>query len=291
MKKNKIIGLTLFCLMFLTIANYTFAAPPSYVGVQGGQQYIWVPSLNFANINATAISLVGEENWTLAYDMLEELFENETGMDFSLIGGTGLRMTIHNVTDELIDSGIRYSGIWFNMDLAMSADNWTRVVNATDSSSPMLRIINPADINETTFMYVFMSPSFMPIGINFDFIVEGLTNYTNSSPYTAGNFTFAKSGNGISVTIKGDYLEMALNETDAPFNVTDLADVVGTIRWNSLGVLEYASISYGGLVLASASLQTELQIPGFTLPLVIGISVCTLMALTVIVKKRHKIIF
>jgi hypothetical protein len=84
---------------------------------------------------------------------------------------------------------------------------------------------------------------------------------------------------------------MALNETDAPFNITDLADVVGTIRWNSLGVLEYASISYGGLVLASASLQTELQIPGFTIPLVIGISVCTLIALTVIVKKKHKIIF
>jgi len=290
MKKNKLIGLTLFSLLFLTFANYTIAAPPSYVGVQAGQQYTWVPSFNFANINATAISLVGEENWTTAYAMLEELFENETGMDFSLIGGTGLRMTIHNVTDELIDSGIRYSGIWFNMDIAMSANNWTRVVNATDSSSPMLRIINPADINETTFMYTLMSPTFMPIGINFDFIAEGLTNYTNSSPYTAGNFTFAKNGNGLAVTIKGDYLEMALNESGSPFNITELADVVATVRWNNYGVLDYASIAYGGLVLASASLVTDLGIPGFTIPLVIGVSICTLIALVVVIKKKKKII-
>ena len=290
MKTNKLFGLILTVLLFFSIINYSTAAPPSYVGVNAGEQYTWVPSFNFANINATAISLIGEDNWTLAYDMLAELFENETGMDFSLIGSTGLRMTIHNVTDELIDSGIRYSGIWFNMDVAMSADNWTRVVNATDSSSPMLRIINPSDINESTFMYAFMSPTFLPIGIDFDLVVEGFNNYTNSSPYTAGNFTFARNGNGIAVTIKGDYLEIALNESGAPFNVTDLADMVGTIRWNIEGVLEYASISYGGLILASASLQTDLQIPGFTVPLMIGISVSTLMAIVIIVKKRKKII-
>jgi len=290
MKKNKLVGLTLLVLFFLSLVNYSNAAPPSYVGVKAGEQYVWSPSINFANINATAISLVGEDNWTLAYNMLEELLYNETGMDFSLIGGAGLRLTIHNVTDELTDSGIRFSGVWFNVDVAMSANNWTRLVNATDVSSPMSRIINPADLNETTFMYAFMSPVFLPIGIDFDLVVEGFNNFTDSNPYTAGNYTFSRNGNGFSVTIKGDYLELMLNETGAPFNVTDLADVVGTIRWNSLGVLEYASISYGGLILATASLQTEFQIPGFTIPLVIGFSACTLIALTVVIKKKHKII-
>jgi len=290
MKKNRVIGLALFSLLFLTFANYTIAAPPNYVGVQAGQQYTWIPSFNFANINATAISLVGEDNWTAAYAMLEELFENETGMDFSLIGGTGLRMTIHNVTDERIDSGIRYSAIWVNIDVAMSANNWTRVVNATDSSSEMFRIINPADINETTFMYVFMSPPIIPIGLNFDFIADRLNNFTNSNPYTAGNYTYARNGNGLKVTIKGDYLEFMLNETGSPFNVTDLADVVATVRWNNFGVLDYASIAYGGLVLATASLATDLGIPGFTISLVIGVSICTLIALVVVIKKKNKII-
>lgn len=290
MKKHKLVGLTLFVLLFLSMINYSTAAPPNYVGVKATEQYTWVPSLNFANINSTAIGLVGEENWTLVYNMLEELFENETSMDFSLIGSTGLRMSIHNVTDERIDSGIRYSAIWVNIDVAMSANNWTRVVNATDSSSEMFRIINPADINETTFMYVFMSPPIIPIGLNFDFIVDRLNNFTNSNPYTAGNYTYARNANGLKVTIKGDYLEMALNESGAPFNVTDLADVVGTVRWNNIGLIEYASISYGGLVLASASLQTEFQIPGFTVPLVIGISVSTLIAVAVFIKKNKKII-
>jgi hypothetical protein len=291
MKKSRIIEITLFCLMFFSLLNFTTAASPSYVGVAAGEQYTWVPSINFENVNATAISLVGEDNWTLAYNMLQELFENETGMPFDLIGGTGLRITIHNVTDELVDSGIRYAGVWFNVDVAMSANNWTRVVNATDAPSPMSRIINPADINETTFMYVFMSPELMPIGIDYDFLVERLNNITNSNPYTAGNYTYARSGSGLAITIKGQYLEMALNESGAPFNVTGLADIVATVRWNSIGVLEYASVSYGGLLLASASLSTDGgEIPGYIIPLMVGISACTLAVVIVIVKKKNKFI-
>jgi hypothetical protein len=293
MKKTKIIGIALFSLLFLSTLNIASAAPPNYVGFSAGQEYIWTPTINFTNINATAISLVGEDNWTLAYNMLEELLENETGMTFDMLGGLGLRMVIHNVTDELIDSGIRYSGAWFNMDVSYSPGVWIRVVNATDSAYPMLRIINPADVNETTYMYLFSSSPFMPIGLNYDFVATQINNYFSGNPYYAGNFSLVRLGNGFQITIYGDYLEMMLQSMGEPFNETiiELNDVVGTIRYNNFGILEYASVSYGGLTLASAALTTGLGIPGFTIPLVLGISTWTLIVLIVIVKKKNKITF
>ncbi len=292
MKKTKIIGIILFSLLLLSTVNLASAAPPSYVGFSAGQEYIWTPSINFSNINTTAISLVGQDNWTLAYSMLEELLENETGMTFDMLGGVGLRMIIHNVTDELIDSGIRYSGAWFNMDVSYAAGIWTRVVNATDSTYPMIRIINPADVNESTFMYLFSSSPFMPIGLNYTFVATQLNNYLSGNPYTAGNMSLAKKDNGFQITIYGDYLEMMLESMGEPFNETtfELDDVIGIVRYNSLGILEYASVSYGGLILASAALTTGLGIPGFTIPLVLGISAGTLITVIVIVKKKNKII-
>jgi hypothetical protein len=292
MKKTKIIGAILFSLLLLSTVNLASAAPPSYVGFSAGQEYIWTPTINFTNINTTAISLVGADNWTLAYAMLEELLENETGMTFDMLGGLGLRMTIHNVTDELIDSGIRYGGAWFNMDVSYTAGIWTRVVNATDSAYPMIRIINPADVNESTYMYLFSSSPFMPIGLNYTFIATQINNYFSGNPYYSGNMSIAVQGNGFQITIYGDYLEMMLESMGEPFNETtfELNDVIGTIRYNNMGILEYASVSYGGLVLASAALTTGLGIPGFTIPLILGISAGTLITIIVIVKKKNKII-
>ena len=291
MKKTKIIGVVLFSLLFLSTVNLASAAPPSYVGFNAGQEFIWTPTINFTNVNITALSLVDEANWTLAYAMLEELLENETGMTFDMLGGLGLRMIIHNVTDELIDSGIRYGGAWFNMDVSYSPGVWVRVVNATDSTYPMIRIINPADINETTYMYLFSSSPFMPIGLNYTFVATQLNNYFSGNPYTAGNMSLARLGNGFQITIYGDYLEMMLQSMGEPFNETiiELENVIGTVQYNSLGILEYASVSYGGLVLASAALTTGLGIPGFTIPLVLSISAGTLIVLIVIVKKKNKI--
>ncbi len=291
MKKTKLIGLTLFSLFLLSTLNFASAAPPTYVGLSAGQEYTWTPTINFSNINTTAISLVGQDNWTLAYNMLEELLENETGMTFDMLGGLGLRMIIHNVTDELVSSGIRYSGAWFNMDVSYSAGIWTRVVNATDSTSPMLYIINPADINETTYMYLFDSPPIvMPVGLNYDFVATQITNYFSGNPYYSGNMSMAVQGNGFQLTINGDYLEMMLESMGEPFNETsiELENVIATVRYNSMGILEYASVSYGGLTLASASLS-EAAIPGFEIPLFLGISAGTLITIIVIVKKKTKI--
>jgi len=291
MKKSKIIGLTLLSSIILfSVINSAMAAPPSYVGVKMGDEFVWVPTLNLTNINATAIALIGEDNWTLAYDMLQELFKNETGMEFDFFEGAGLRAGIHNVTDEMTSSGIRYAGLWYNLDVAYSANNWTRVLNATDSSSPMSVLINPADINETTFMYVISGPPlFMPKGLDYGFIAEGISNYTDTNPYIAGNYSFAAKGNGLEVIIKGSYLDLLLNDSGAPFNITGMGDVVVTARWNNKGVFEYASISYGGLELANVQLISG-AIPGFLIPIVLCTSVVTGVVLIKIIKKKKKII-
>ncbi|GAH85848.1 unnamed protein product, partial [marine sediment metagenome] len=77
-------------LVFVSFANVAVAAPPSYVGVKKGDTYIWRASLNTVNLNTTAIALVGEDNWTLMYELFLAYFENSTGMEFDFLSGAGI---------------------------------------------------------------------------------------------------------------------------------------------------------------------------------------------------------
>ena len=69
MKKKEIFAISMLSLLvFVSIANVSVAAPPSYVGVKNGDQFIWRASVNPTNLNLTAIALFGLENWTFMYE-------------------------------------------------------------------------------------------------------------------------------------------------------------------------------------------------------------------------------
>ena len=101
MKKGKIIGISLLsALIAFSFINTTTAAP-TYVGVTTGNTYTWVASVDMASVNGTAIALLGAENWTLIYEILDEMIENSTGMTISTFLAAGLKAEITNVTVEM----------------------------------------------------------------------------------------------------------------------------------------------------------------------------------------------
>ena len=152
MKKKELFAISLLSvLVFVSFANVAVAAPPSYVGVNKGDTYIWGASLNMANINTTAIALIGEDNWTLMYEMFMEYFENNTGMEFDFLAGAGMKAVITNVTDEIYPMfmipGVNASGLFFDLYVSYAANNWTLVSNSSMSPWPSNYLVNTSALN------------------------------------------------------------------------------------------------------------------------------------------------
>jgi hypothetical protein len=285
MKRKETFAIALFStLILLSLANTSMAAPPSYIGVIKGDVYIWRPSLNMVNVNTTAIALIGEENWTIAYDMLMEMYENSTGMNFGSFTGTGLKLVVKNVSDEM-SAGPGLSGAEVTIDLYASAglNNWTMVMNNT-----MMGIYNPNSLNETTIMYGFSGlPLIMAKGFNYTMFTDFMDTMIAGDPYLNGNMTVETQGRGFKITLLASYLEASINMSSMPFNFT-LGDVAFNVRWNSNGVFEYGSLDYGGLTIVSIQLvPTDEMIPGFEIVTIIGVSITTIIAIVYIKRKKN----
>ena len=176
-KKEKFaIALLTTLTMFSLISTNVSATSPSYVGVKIGDEFIWRASLNMANINATAIALIGEANWTYGYDMLMGLYKNETGTDFTGLLGAGVKVVVTNVTDEIpVESYLNATGLYFDIYTSGGNNNWTMQVNSTGMHSPMGYLVNPTMLNASTILYGILGteiPFFTPIGLNFTMLAQ-----------------------------------------------------------------------------------------------------------------------
>ena len=312
MKKKELFVISLLSiLVFVSLANVSVAAPPSYVGVKIGDEFIWTSSLNMANLNSSAIALFGEENWTYMYEYFLEFFENNTGMEFDFLTGAGIKAVITNVTDEMpypyMSPGLNGSGIYFDYYIAYAANNWILVYNSTMDPYPMIFLINPSTLNESTIMYSMSGlPLFMPIGYNYSMFADFYQVIIESNPYMNGNMTLQVQGNGFKYVIKANFLEYMFDMMGAPFDIGTLFDAEMTFRWNNIGVFDYASLVYGGLTLATAQLVTtddddddvdpvddpvdsDVLIPGYELVTIIGISITTILAI-VYTKCKKKVL-
>ncbi len=285
MKRKEKLAIALFStLILLSFVNTSRAAPPSYIGVATGDEFVWVPSINMANINTTAIAIIGEENWTIAYNMILELYENDTGMDFNSFSGAGIKAIVKNASDEITFApGIFGSNV--TMDIYMSAgmNNWTSVANNT-----AVMIYDPNSLNETTIGAGFGGmPLIMAKGFNYTMFTNWVSTNIAADPYLNGNITVQTQGLGFKITLKASYLEASINMSTMPFNFT-LSDIEFNARWNGNGVFEYGSLVYGGLVLVSIQLVTSNDlIPGFEILTIVGVSITTIIAIVYIKRKKN----
>jgi hypothetical protein len=295
-KKEKFAIAILGVLMIFSISTTNVsAAPPSYVGVKIGDEFIWRASLNMANINATAISLIGEENWTLGYNMLMELYKNATGSEFTGLAGAGIKVEVTNVTDEVaVTPYLNASALSFDLYTSGGNNNWTLQLNSSAISGPMGYLVDPSMLNESTILYGLIGteiPVFTPIGLNFTMLAQTIQTEIDSSPSTAGNVTAEAQGTGLKFTILGTYLDDLANSTgEIPFNITGFGDIVATVKWNSNGVLERGTVAYGGLTLITIYLETgSASIPGYEFIILAVASGSAVIAIIYIHKKKIKV--
>ncbi len=287
MKKKEKLLIGLFSgLLLLSFVNTSTAAPPSFVGVAIGDVYTWVPTVNMANVNTTGIALFGQENWTIAYNLLSELYKNSTGIDLGAFAGAGLRLAVENVSDVItVAPGIFASAITIDLYYSAGLNNWTMFLNNT-----MMGIYDPNSLNETTIMYGFGGiPLIMAKGFNYTMMTNAFTTMIEGTPYLNGNMTVETQGLGFKVTFKSTYLEAVFNNSGAPFDIGELSDAIFNARWNSNGVFEYGSIEYGGLTIASIQLITtdDALIPGYEIVTILGVSIVTILAVIYVKRKKN----
>lgn len=285
MKRKEKLAIALFStLIFLSFANSSMAAPPSYIGVATGDEYVWAPTINMVNVNATGIALFGEDNWTFAYNMILELYENSTGMDFGTFSGAGIKLAVKNVSDEItVAPGIFASAVTVDIFTSAGNNNWTMFANNT-----VFGIYDPNSLNETTIIYGFAGiPLIMAKGFNYGMMTTAFNTMITSDPYLNGNITILTQGMGFKITLKSAYIESSLNMSSLPFNFT-LGDVVFNVRWNLNGVFEYGSVEYGGLTIASILLvSSDDLIPGYEIVTIFGVSIVTILAIIYVKQKKN----
>lgn len=281
-KEKLLIGL-FSTLILISFVNISTAAPPSFIGVATGDEFTWVPSINMNNINSTGIALMGQDNWTLAYNMLLDYYKNGTGTDFSAFAGSGVKLAVKNVSDEItVAPGIFAAALTVDISVSAGNNNWTLVANNT-----MYPIYDPNSLNETTIMAAFGGiPLIMAKGTNYTMMAVGFTNVITSSPYLNGNITVQAQGNGLKITLKASYFDTMVNTSSVPFEFT-WSDAVFNVRWNTNGVFEYGELVYSGLTLASIQLTTSDSIPGFEIATIIGVSIVTTIAIIYIKRKKN----
>lgn len=285
MKRKEKLAIALFStLIFLSFANSSMAAPPSYIGVATGDEYVWAPTINMVNVNATGIALFGEDNWTFAYSMILELYENSTGMDLGTFSGAGIKLAVKNVSDEItVAPGIFASAVTVDIFTSAGNNNWTMFANNT-----VFGIYDPNSLNETTIVNAFGGiPLIMAKGFNYGMMTTAFNTMITSDPYLNGNITIQTQGMGFKITLKSAYLESSLNMSSLPFNFT-LGDVVFNVRWNLNGVFEYGSVEYGGLTIASILLvSSDDLIPGYEIVTIFGVSIVTILAIIYVKQKKN----
>lgn len=293
MKKKEIIYISLLStLLFVSFANVSVAAPPSYVGVKNGDEFIWTASLNIANLNATGLAVFGVENWTIMYEHFLDYFENSTGMQFDFFAGAGMKIVMKNVSDVIPHPSFPDtfgSGLYFDYYMAYAANNWTLLTAAANMTSPMIYVIDPSPLNESTISYALSNslPIIMPIGLNYGMLATSFQTAIDAVPRLAGNMTVQVQGNGLKFTFKPAFLEWMINTTALAFEFGPLSDAVMTCRWNSDGVFEYGSVTYGGLTIATAQLVPPDAIPGYEIVTIIGVSIVTILAVIYIKRKKN----
>ena len=293
MKKRELLfGSLLSILILVSFANVSVAAPPSYVGVKNGDEFIWTASLNVANLNTTGALIFGAAEWTFMYEYFLEYFKNTTHMDFDFFAGAGMKAVMKNVSDVIPHPYIPEfsgSGLYFDYYLAYSANNWTLVTEAANMTSPMIFLIDPSTLNESTITYALSGmPLIMPIGFDYSMLATSYQAMVNTIPRLDGNVTIQVQGNGLKMTFKPLYLEWMLNMTMGPTEIEFLSDAVMTCRWNSIGVFDYGSVAYGGLTLATAQLvPADEIIPGYEIVTILGVSIVTIIAIIYIKRKKN----
>ena len=270
MKKVKLLCLSILGLLFLIpLVNYSTAAPGDYVGVEEGDSFSWKISMN-----ADALIALVEDNGGV--------FELGDIEDIATIAEMVSSLTITaTVLDILPETTMMVN----STSVTYVPVNTTLIANVPGlGSEEMYAGLLPIFSNETgyylhmMFYYFDIGPSFLFVAYNLNWtkIVEDINElYGLISLYT--NIAVTAEPNGIKLVVPA-----------GEFNVTQ-EEIELKVTYNAKGVLSYAGVKYGGVTAMAITLGGDgEEIPGYTLPIIVGTFAVVGIGLIYFIKKRNR---
>lgn len=270
MKKIKLLCLSIMGLLFLIpLINYSTAAPEDYLGVAEGDSYSWKLSMN-AN---ALVELVEDNGGTL------DLAELEDVLFLAEIGSLTFTAKVRDILpeDTMMVNGTLVTYVPVNTTLSASVPGY--------GSEEIGTMVIPVLSNETDYylhmMFYLMDsgPAFLfaAYSLNWTKIVEDVNDLYGLSPLFT-NVTITEEPNGIKLVVP-----------EGEFNATQ-QEIVLKLTYTDKGVLSYAGLTYGGVTVMSLTLSGGgEEIPGYTLPIIVGTFAVVGIGLIYLIKKRNRI--
>lgn len=284
MKKTRIIVIFLLGVLgLIPIINSSVAAPPAYVGVSVGETYKWKVGIHYAGLSALFTDMG-------AGTLPPELSMYET-MPINLIA------EVAAVSDENNISSYYYANV--SLTISMEIPGTTTV----PMMPPGMYLVNIVlDNNTVDYIYGTMAivSYFMGLNpydpifaflivaknVNWTYIANDINFVLNMDPYMP-NGTATAHASGITVNIDSQLFDPD-GGGPAPAVLLDPIEVYANYRAN--GVLERAHLKYGGALAGSLGPTAGGEIPGYEIPLVLGITGAVTIGMIIYIRKKRKII-
>ncbi|MFX1378709.1 MAG: hypothetical protein ACFFA4_06410 [Promethearchaeota archaeon] len=266
----------LVCLLgiffFIPFINFSRALPPSYIGVQTGEQYTWTLRIN-ANTFAQYATDTGQP------------IPPEFSM-FETMGGIQVRGTVAWISDEYIDI---FNYVIINLTIAMYVPGYGWMEYPEPGNPTPLPIIVLSNETSNYFNNTLnaMGSITLPPPISFALpflIVPHNLNWTDAilglnelfQGFTGGmtGITIEEFGRGFKVTIP----EQLVNST-----VVKQTEYIA--QWNEKGVFGQGQVLYGGATLMAVNVP-EAEIPGFEITILVSVLGISTIGLVYYIKKR-----
>ncbi len=277
MRKSLPILVCLLGLFFLLpFISYSRAVPPEYVGVQVGEEYPWTLRVNVDTYEEYATDL----NMTVP----PEISMYET------MGGIQLKGVVSWISDEIV--GLNYSYVLVNLTIYMNVPGYGWMAYPDPAAPEPLPVFllsnNTANYFNTTMAAMEVESAalpppipfalpfiIVPVNLDWEDAVQGLNETMMGFSGGMAGITIEVEGNGFRITIPEQMVNGSL-----------VQEMNYVAQWNSKGVFSLGQVLYGGATLMSVNVP-EGEIPGYELPIILGVLGVTTIGLVYYKKKKR----
>ncbi len=264
----------LVCLLglffFIPFMNFSRALPPSYVGVQVGEEYPWT-----ININVNTFT-------QFAADM-NQTVPSELSM-FATMGGIQMKGEIAWISDEITDV-VNYVIVNVSIFMLVPGYGWQQfpgpgadvpvfMLNHTISNY-FNTTINMMEVISFPPLIGFAMPFLIvPHNLNWTKAINGLLDVFEGFTGGMSGITLEEYGRGFKITIPEQLV-----------NGTTVKETTYMAQWNEQGVFGKGLVTYGGAPLMSVNIDIS-EIPGYEIGILVGVLGVSAIGIIYYVKKR-----
>jgi len=271
MKKSRILLISILGMfLFIPFSNYSTAAPPDYIGVQVGEEYIWTLGINVDGYSTMITDMGG----TVPPDI--SMFETMPSIQ--------MKGVIEYISDEY--TGVVYDYVIINISLYMNVPGYGWQQYPEPGMELPIFVLNNATANYFNDTMNAMETETTPYGFAMPFVIV---------PHNL-NWTIQAAGlNEIIDFFSGGTTGEVIEATENGFKITIPSQMINgslmqemqfTAYWNDKGVFGQGGLKYGGTNVLTINAPESEEIPGFDLVILIGVIGLSTSGIIYYIKKK-----